>query len=532
MWIDFEGIDGSGKTTVSTRVAEALRRQGLPVVHAREGGTFASPIAGKVRELARSTECLFLAPQTELLLNLAREAQLVAEVVRPALDRGAWVITDRTIYSHLGLARSVRGLGGAELDAAAQVAAQGVLPDRVFVIDVDPDVARWRRRIRKIADRRLYDQGRKGLLGESLASKTRKAFLDRASVEGWTVLDNTWQSLDETVDAVLADLRGHGFESRSLRGFDADPERLEDSYFRFVEGVADRSLAAMLVAGLDDPRADRIRRRAPADIAAYAVAGMNGPTAWSLRRDLREQSPFYVARGLAGLGGLERAWEFRRDLEREVPDQVVHSLLGDPGDEAHALRERHWEEHAEEAVRSTLGVSDARSWTLRSRARRESPSAGLAESVTGLDTAEAREIRKELREDHPLAVLRSVRGVGSADAWDLRRELSRVAPKAVLASMEALDGPEALALRSSLKTIAPEETAASLVGLDTPAAWAWRAELRDAAPAGVIKSLRGADPVRAASLADAIVRAHPDRLRVAREALQFRMNPTWTNSSI
>src|SRR6185503_5834262 len=239
----------------------------------------------------------FLAPQTELLLNLAREAQLVAEVVRPALDRGAWVITDRTIYSHLGLARSVRGLAGAELDAAAQVAAQGVLPDRVFVIDVDPDVARWRRRIRKIQDRRLNDQGRKGLLGDSLASRTRKAFLDRAGDEGWTVLDNTWRSLDETVDAVLADLRGHGIDSRTLRGFQADPDRLLKSYFDFVDGVADRSLAAMLVAGLDGPRADRIRRAAPADVAAYAVSGMNAPTAWSLREDLRRASPFYVARG-------------------------------------------------------------------------------------------------------------------------------------------------------------------------------------------------------------------------------------------
>jgi len=528
MWIDFEGIDGSGKTTVSTRVAEALRRQGVPVVHAREGGKFASPIAGRVRELARSTECLFLAPQTELLLNLAREAQLVAEVVRPALDRGAWVITDRTIYSHLGLARSVRGLAGSELDAAASVASQGVLPDRVFVIDVDPDVARWRRRIRKIHDRRLHDQGRKGLRGESLASRTRKAFLDRAGDEGWTVLDNTWNSLDATVDAVLADLRGRGTDSRSLRRFEADPEDLLGSYFAFVGSVADRSLAAMLVAGLDDPRADRIRRSAPADIAAYAVSGMNAPAAWALRDDLRGESPFYVARGLAGLGGLDRAWALRRDLEREVPDQVVHSVLGDPGDEAHALRVRHWDDHAEESVRSTLGVSDARSWTLRSRARRESPSAGLAESVTGLDTADAREIRKELRDDHPLAVLRSVRGVASDDAWDLRRQLARVAPKAVLASMETLDGSDARALRDSLKSLAPEETAASLLGLDTPESWAWRDELKQDAPAGVIKSLCGTDPVRARALAAEIVRAYPDRLRVAREAVQLRMTPTWT----
>jgi dTMP kinase len=532
MWIDFEGIDGSGKTTVSTRVAEALRRRGIPVVHAREGGTFASPIAGRVRDLARSMDCLFLAPQTELLLNLAREAQLVAEVVRPALDRGAWVITDRTIYSHLGLARSVRGLAGGELDAAARMAVQGILPDRVFVVDVDPDVARWRRRIRKVRDRRLDDPGRKGLAGDALADRTRRAFLERAAGEGWTVLDNTWRTLEETVGAVLDALEGRGVDGALRSTFEADPENLEDAWFDFAEGVADRSLAAMLVAGLDDPRADRIRRRAPADVAAYAVSGMDGPTAWSLRRDLRGEAPFYVARGLWGLGGLERAWALRRELEATVPDQVVHSLAGVAGDEAHAVRLRRWAEHPQESVRSTMGIDDDRSWSLRARAREESPSAALAESVQGLDSPAAREIRDEFREDHPLAVLRSVKGMATEEAWGLRAELAGVAPKAVLASMEGLDGPEARARRKALKAAAPEETAASLVGLDSPQAWDLRRELRDAAPVGVIKSLRGTDPARAEALASEILAAHPRRLRVAREAVQLRMNAIWTRSSI
>jgi dTMP kinase len=531
MWIDFEGIDGSGKTTVSTRVAEALRTQGISVVHAREGGQFASPIAGKVRELARSTDCLHLAPQTELLLNLAREAQLVAEVVRPALDRGDWVITDRTIYSHLGLARSVRGLGGSELEAAARVAAQGILPDRVFVIDVDPDVARWRKRIRKIRDRRLNDPGRKGLLGESLATKTRNAFLERASEDGWTVFDNTWRTLDETVASVLSALAGRR-ERLPSRRFRADPGHLLEDYFGFADRIEDRSLAAMLVAGLDDPRADRIRRSAPADVAAYAVSGMDAPSAWSLRHDLRGESPFYVARGLGGLGGLERAWTLRRELESSVPDQVVHSVWGDSGDEAHSLRLRQWDAHAEETLRSTMGVDDDRSWDLRNRARDEAPVAALAESVTGLDSAAAREIRNELRDEHPLAVLRSLRGLSTPESWTLRNEFSRVAPKAVLATMEGLDGAEARALRSSLKTLAPEETAASLVGLDSADAWERREELKDDAPVGVIKSLPGADRRRGEALVSGVLAAHPDRLRVAREAVQFRMTPTWTNTSI
>src|SRR6185436_1221113 len=97
-----------------------------------------------------------------------------------------------------------------------------------------------------------------------------------------------------------------------------------------------------------------------------------------------------------------------------------------------------------------------------------------------------------------------------------------------LASMETLDGSDARALRDSLKSLAPEETAASLLGLDTPESWAWRNDLKQEAPAGVIKSLHGTDPGRAQTLAEEIVRAHPDRLRVAREAVQLRMTPTWT----
>jgi hypothetical protein len=271
--------------------------------------------------------------------------------------------------------------------------------------------------------------------------------------------------------------------------------------------------------------------RAPTG-SAGARRPTSPPTAWALRDDLRRESPFYVARGLAGLGGLDRAWALRRELESEVPDQVVHSLQGDAGNEAHAMRERHWTGHAEESVRSTRGIQDLRSWKLRSRARREAPSAGLAESLTGIDTAEASEIRAELRRDHSLPVLRSLRGVSSGDAWELRRELARVAPKAVLASMETLDGPEAGELRASLRAIAPEETAASLIGLDTPEAWDLRAELKHDAPAGVLKSLLGTDPARAEPVLTEIVAAHPHRLRVAREAVQFRMNPIWTSFSI
>ncbi|HEX7898517.1 MAG TPA: dTMP kinase [Planctomycetota bacterium] len=525
MWIDFEGVDGSGKTSVSNRVAELLRRRGVPVVHAREGGAFASPIAGRVRDLARSTDSLGLAPETELLLNLAREAQIVAETVRPALARGAWVITDRTTYSHLGLARYVRGLAGDEIDAAARVATGGLRPDRVFLIDVDPDVARWRRRVRKIRERRLNDAGRKGLAGDALVARTRRAFHDLAVEGRWTVVDNTWRSLEEAVEAVMDALDGRAPKPGPSKAFDVDPADPVGGLLAFAATLQDRSLAALLAAGLDDPRAEELWRAAPADVAACAVAGMDAPRAWALREDLKEDAPFFVARGLAG----PRAWSLRRELEDVVPDQVLHSLAGEGSDEAHALRARRFDDAPAEAVRSTREVDDPRAWELRGRAAKD---AALAESVAGLDDPRAWRIREELQAAHPLAVVKSLRGLDRPEAWAPRRALAASAPKIVLASIDGLGGPEAWALREALRIPAPEETAASMAGLDTPEAWRWRAELRDAAPVGVIKSLRGTEGPKADALIVEILTRNPGRLRAAREAAQFRMNPTCMTTSI
>lgn len=524
MWIDFEGIDGSGKTSVSNRVAEELRRRGVRVVHAREGGRFGSAIAGRVRDFVRSEHALALAPEAELLLNLAREAQLTAEVILPALRQGAWVITDRTIYSHLGLAEYVRGLPRRAAEAAASFAVGGLRPDRVFLIDVDPDVARWRRRVRKIRERRLGDSGRKGLVGEALAWRTRRAFREYASCRAWTVIDNTWRTLEETVRETLAALDGAPPPAEAPRGFEADPDDVAGSYFRFVAGLADRSLAAMLVAGLDDPRADEIRRGAPADEAAHAVTAMDTPGAWALREVLRHDAPYYVARSLTGLGGRERAWRLRRELSGAEPDQVLHSLRDDAGGEAHRLRQELWDGHREEALGSLRRLDDAPSWRLRERARRETPSAGLAESLAGLDSPPAWELRSELA-GFPLAVLRSVEGIDHPRAWAIREDLAKVAPKVALATMAGMDGARARGLRALLCVLSPEETAASLAGLDTPEAWDGREGLKDAAPVGVLKSLRGAGRPRGEALAAEILRRHPARLRVAREALQFGMQP-------
>src|SRR4029079_14088603 len=110
MFIAFEGIHGSGKTTVSNRVAAVLRERGMTVEHAREGGWFASRVTQSIRDMCRDARNLALVPRAELLLDVAREVQLAEEVVAPALARADVAITDRYLYTAEVLARSVRQL--------------------------------------------------------------------------------------------------------------------------------------------------------------------------------------------------------------------------------------------------------------------------------------------------------------------------------------------------------------------------------------------------------------------------------------
>ena len=89
MHVAFEGIDGSGKMTLSNRVAKALRAEGLTVEHVREGGAFTSRVTQALRELGRDARNLALSPIAELLVYLAREAQLLAELTHAASSRSA-----------------------------------------------------------------------------------------------------------------------------------------------------------------------------------------------------------------------------------------------------------------------------------------------------------------------------------------------------------------------------------------------------------------------------------------------------------
>ena len=147
MFITFEGLDGSGKSTQAELLAEAVRGTGLDVVTTREpGGT---PLGDHVRELLlRGDE---ISPWAEAALFTAARAELVDRVIAPALASGAVVICDRYLDSSLAYQGVARGLGVDRVLELNLPAIRGQLPDRTFLLEIDPEEAA--RRVGKNGDR-------------------------------------------------------------------------------------------------------------------------------------------------------------------------------------------------------------------------------------------------------------------------------------------------------------------------------------------------------------------------------------------
>lgn len=139
LFISFEGIDGCGKSTQVARLAKCLKGQGHEVVCTREpGGT---RISEKIRMILLNPANTELAPITELLLLEASRAQLVQEVILPALERGAIVLSDRYADSTSAYQEAGRALQHAEVAQANKLGTCGVEPDITFLMDMNPHEA-------------------------------------------------------------------------------------------------------------------------------------------------------------------------------------------------------------------------------------------------------------------------------------------------------------------------------------------------------------------------------------------------------
>ena len=135
LFVTFEGIDRSGKTTQARLLSDALGQDALGV---REpGGT---EVGERVREILKDPESP-LTPQAEALLFAAARAQLVTEVIRPALEAGRVVVSDRFLDSSLAYQGAARGLGVEEVERVNRFATGDLAPDLTFLLAIDPAAA-------------------------------------------------------------------------------------------------------------------------------------------------------------------------------------------------------------------------------------------------------------------------------------------------------------------------------------------------------------------------------------------------------
>ncbi|MFL6857824.1 MAG: dTMP kinase [Allosphingosinicella sp.] len=148
-FISLEGGEGAGKSTQARRLAASLRARGLEVVETREPG--GSEGAEMIRRLLLEGPEERWTPEAEALLFAAARADHVARTVRPAVERGAWVLSDRFLDSSLAYQGGALGLGIKAVRALHGFGSGGYLPDRTLLLDLPPERVAERLRVRDAA---------------------------------------------------------------------------------------------------------------------------------------------------------------------------------------------------------------------------------------------------------------------------------------------------------------------------------------------------------------------------------------------
>lgn len=180
MFFSFDGVDGSGKTTQIELFCQWLREQGREVVPCRDpGGT---RLGEAVREILLNRNDLAIARRSEMLLYMAARAQLVDEIIAPALASGKTVVCDRFLLANVVYQGHAGGLDVATLWQIGQVATAGLMPDLTFLLDLADQQAATR--LDRPLDR-MEQQGaafrtalRSGYLAEAARQPERIVIID------------------------------------------------------------------------------------------------------------------------------------------------------------------------------------------------------------------------------------------------------------------------------------------------------------------------------------------------------------------
>ena len=172
-FISLDGIDGAGKSAQIGRLADWLRSRGQTVTTCRDPGS--TPVGDAVRSILLDRHDLHLAPTAEMFLYMAARAQLVAEVVSPALGRGEWVVSDRYLLANIVYQGHAGGLDPEDIRTVGDVATGGLMPDLVLLLDLDLETSSRRldRPLDKLENR-----------GNEFRTRLRAGYLDEAARHG------------------------------------------------------------------------------------------------------------------------------------------------------------------------------------------------------------------------------------------------------------------------------------------------------------------------------------------------------------
>lgn len=204
MFISLEGLDGSGKSTQVELLLRRLEEAGYASVSLREPG--GAPVPERIRAVLLDDE-LEISPLAEMLLFSAARAQLVREVIRPALGRGDVVVCDRFLDSTVAYQGAGRGVAGIDwLEQFQRVVTEGLLPDRTYLIRLDPEdaAARLERRRGDAPGDRMEQAGTEFFRAVSTAYD---AIADREP-DRFVVVDGS-RSVEQIADVIWSDLQPH-----------------------------------------------------------------------------------------------------------------------------------------------------------------------------------------------------------------------------------------------------------------------------------------------------------------------------------
>ncbi len=203
LFITFEGGEGCGKSTQSRLLLKQLEQQNIPVVLTHEPGDTA--LGNELRRALKRRRDSFISPQAELFLFAASRVQLVAELIRPALEEGKVVICDRFTYSTLVYQGYGRGLDFTAIKMVNNMATGNLNPDLIILLDISPEQGLARKRSLKdrfeLEDLSFHRRVREGYLKMAAAEPDRWLAID-ASLPKEKIAEIIW----DRVSRLLPDL--------------------------------------------------------------------------------------------------------------------------------------------------------------------------------------------------------------------------------------------------------------------------------------------------------------------------------------